>query len=180
MRIETSRSGWPSSAARAGLRQWTVAVTGMGPGAEDGRGIAVARCLREYGAFASRIVGFGKDPLDPGLHQREICDGGYLLPSPAEGAAALLRRIDGILAIERIDALIACRADEMENFVAIASELSRRRVRVMLPSQEQRRSLDAERLPALAPGPVLPLPPRRPAHGRNALPSPGWATAAVR
>ena len=130
--------------------QWCVAITGMNAKPDNpGPGCAVARCLRESGGFHGRIVGLGYETLDPGLYQRETCDTGYLMPYPAVGAAALLERLDEVLRVEPIDALIPCLDAELPNFIAIESELRQRGVRLMLPVRDQLRRRDKDRLPAL-------------------------------
>jgi carbamoyl-phosphate synthase large subunit len=130
--------------------EWTVAVTGMNARADNpGPGCAVVRCLREHGAFRGRIIGLGYDALDPGLYHPGTSDDGYLLPYPSEGSAALLDRLDEILAEHPIDALIPCLDAELPNFIAIAPELARRGVRIALPDRQQLRARDKDRLPEL-------------------------------
>ncbi|MCM8594098.1 ATP-grasp domain-containing protein [Accumulibacter sp.] len=130
--------------------RWNIAVTGMNAKPDNpGPGVAVARCLREEGSFRGRIVGLGYETLDPGLHQRETCDSGHLLPYPAAGAAALLERLDEVLEVEPVDALIPCLDAELPNFIAIEAELRRRGVRMMIPGREQLRRRDKDRLPEL-------------------------------
>lgn len=130
--------------------RWNIAVTGMNAKPDNpGPGCAVARCLREEHGFHGRIVGLGYEILDPGLYQRETCDSAYLLPYPAAGAAALLERLDEILRRDPIDALIPCLDAELPNFIALEGELNRRGVRLMLPSREQLRRRDKDRLPEL-------------------------------
>lgn len=130
--------------------RWNIAVTGMNAKPDNpGPGCAVARCLREEGSFRGRIVGLGYETLDPGFYQRETCDSGHLLPYPATGAAALLERLDEVLRVEPLDALIPCLDAELPNFIAIEGELKRRGIRLMLPQREQLRRRDKDRLPEL-------------------------------
>ena len=126
--------------------RWNIAITGMNAKPDNpGPGCAVARCLREEGSFRGRIVGLGYESLDPGFYQRETCDSGYLLPYPATGAAALLERLDEVLCVEPVDALIPCLDAELPNFIAIEGELNRRGIRLMLPQREQLRRRDKVR-----------------------------------
>lgn len=130
--------------------RWNIAVTGMNAKPDNpGPGCAVARCLREEGNFRGRIVGLGYESLDPGFYQRETCDSGHLLPYPATGAAALLERLDEILRVDPVDALIPCLDAELPNFIAIEGDLNRRGIRLMLPRREQLRRRDKDRLPEL-------------------------------
>lgn len=130
--------------------RWNVAITGMNAKPDNpGPGCAVARCLRETAGFRGRLVGLGYETLDPGFYRREICDSGHLLPYPASGAAALLERVDEVLRLESLDAVIPCLDAELPNFIAIEAELNRRGVRLLLPGREQLRRRDKDRLPAL-------------------------------
>jgi len=133
--------------------RWNIAITGMNAKPDNpGPGCAVARCLREHpgsGGFLGRIVGLGYETLDPGFYQRETCDSGHLLPYPATGASALLERLDEVLKLEPVDALIPCLDAELPNFIAIEGELKRRGIRLMLPQREQLRRRDKDRLPEL-------------------------------
>lgn len=130
--------------------RWNIAITGMNAKPDNpGPGCAVARCLHEDRDFRGRIVGLGYDSLDPGFYQRETCDSGHLLPYPATGAAALLERLDEVLRVEPVDALIPCLDAELPNFIAIEGELNRRGTRLMLPQREQLRRRDKDRLPDL-------------------------------
>lgn len=130
--------------------RWNIAVTGMNAKPDNpGPGCAVARCLREAVGFRGRLVGLGYECLDPGLYQRETCDSGHLLPYPGTGAAALLERLDEILRVEPVDALIPCLDAELPNFIAIEGDLQRLGVRLMLPRRDQLRRRDKDRLPEL-------------------------------
>ncbi len=130
--------------------QWTVGLTGVNARPDNpGPGCAVARCLSEAGGFRGRIVGLGYGTLDPGLYHPDDGDGGHLLPYPAAGADALMERLEEILAVEPLDAIIPSLDAELPNFIALQPELARRGVRMVLPGREQLRSRDKDRLPAL-------------------------------
>ncbi|MEI6225504.1 MAG: carbamoyl-phosphate-synthetase [Deltaproteobacteria bacterium] len=130
--------------------QWTVGLTGVNARPDNpGPGCAVARCLSEAGGFRGRIVGLGYGTLDPGLYHPDDGDGGHLLPYPAAGADALMERLEEILAVEPLDAVIPSLDAELPNFIALQPELARRGVRMVLPGREQLRSRDKDRLPAL-------------------------------
>lgn len=123
----------------------TVAVTGVNAKPENpGPGLAVARCLRESPGFTGRILGLGYDVLDPGLYLREWCDGGYLIPYPSAGEAAVIERLQAIQAIDPIDILIPCLDAELLGFARLKPELERMGIHCLIPSPEQltRRSKD--------------------------------------
>ncbi|MEI7705096.1 MAG: ATP-grasp domain-containing protein, partial [Deltaproteobacteria bacterium] len=130
--------------------QWTVGLTGVNARPDNpGPGCAVARCLSESVGFRGRIVGLGYGTLDPGLYHPDDAAGGHLLPYPAAGADALMERLEEILAVEPLDAIIPSLDAELPNFIALQPELARRGVRTVLPGREQLRSRDKDRLPAL-------------------------------
>ncbi len=131
-------------------KHWNVAITGMNARPENpAPGCAVARCLRETPGFGGRIVGLGYETLDPGLYRHPQGDAGYLLPYPAAGSEVLLERLEEILESERINAIIPCLDAELPNFIALQPALARRGIRLCLPSREQLRQRDKDRLPAL-------------------------------
>lgn len=131
-------------------KHWNVAITGMNARPDNpAPGCAVARCLRAARGFGGRIVGLGYEPLEPGLYRRPEADAGYLLPYPAAGSEVLLERLEEILESEPIDALIPCLDAELPNFIALLPTLTRRGIRLVLPSREQLQRRDKDRLPAL-------------------------------
>jgi carbamoyl-phosphate synthase large subunit len=137
----TERSHWS---------QWTVAVTGINAKPENpGPGCAVARCLSEASGFRGRVVGLGYETLDAGLYHPEDTDGGHLLPYPAAGSDALMERLEEVLEVDRIDAIIPSLDAELPNFIALRPALARRGVHMLLPGRPELRSRDKDRLPAL-------------------------------
>ena len=129
----------------------TVAITGMNALPDNpGPGLAVARCLREaYGADI-RIIGLGYDVLDAGLYLESICDASYLLPYPSAGEQSLLERMDHILRHEQVDILIPCLDAEMPSFCRLADQFAARGIDMMIPSIEQLRARNKDRLAELA------------------------------
>lgn len=128
---------------------WNVAITGMNARPENpGPGYAVARCLRQAPSFRGRLVGLGYDVLDAGLYHQGM-DSSYLLPYPAAGADALLERLLEVHEREHLDAVIPCLDAELPCFIAIAAELERRGIRMMLPTASQLQARNKDRLPDL-------------------------------
>ena len=129
----------------------TIAVTGMNARPDNpGPGLAVARCIREAGDFNGRILGLGYDVMDPGLYQSGICDAGYLLPYPSAGEEALLERLHMIQAREKIDVLIPCLDAELPSMVRLEPLLAEMGIRMFLPTAEQLRMRNKDRLRELA------------------------------
>ena len=129
----------------------TIAVTGMN--ADHGNpapGLAVARCLREAFGKDIRIVGLGYDALDPGLYLPHYCDAGYLLPYPSSGEDALLSRLSSIQEIENIQAIIPCLDAELASMIRLVPRLVDLGIRSYLPTAEQLKVRNKDRLSALA------------------------------
>lgn len=129
----------------------TVAITGMNARPDNpGPGLAVARCLREAPDFKGRIIGLSYDALDPGLYLQEYCDAAYLLPYPSAGDDALLSQLRSIQQQEKIDVLIPCLDAELPGMVRLLPALKEMGFTSFLPSPEQLRMRNKDRLPELA------------------------------
>ena len=129
----------------------TIAITGMNARADNpGPGVAVARCLREAPEFTGRIIGLGYDALDPGLYLREYCDAAYLLPYPSAGDEAFISSLKTIHAAEQIDIILPCLDAELPGLVRLTPLLDEMGIRYLLPTPEQLRLRNKDRLPELA------------------------------
>lgn len=129
----------------------TVAITGMNAQPDNpGPGLAVARCLKESKDFSGRIIGLGYDALDPGLYLHDICDASYLLPYPSAGDMAFLETLQAIHRKEKIDILIPCLDAELPGMVRLTPRLDELGIRYFLPTQEQLRLRNKDRLMELA------------------------------
>ena len=129
----------------------TVAITGMNAKPDNpGPGLAVARCLRESSEFQGRIIGLGYDGLDPGLYLKEFCDAGYILPYPSSGDETLIDSLRNIQENENIDVLMPCLDAELPSMIRLRPVIEDLGFKVFLPSQEQLRLRNKDRLEELA------------------------------
>jgi len=129
----------------------TVAITGMNAKPDNpGPGLAVARCLRESSDFQGRIIGLGYDALDAGLYLDDLCDASYLLPYPSAGDDALLGQLHNIQQQENVDILLPCLDAELPGMVRLLPALKEMGLKSFLPSAEQLRLRNKDRLPELA------------------------------
>lgn len=112
--------------------------------------MAVARCLGEAASFTGRVVGFGYDALDPGFYLSRYCDAGYMLPYPSAGDEAFLERLKFIQQQEQIDLLIPCLDAELPSMIRLVPELAAMGIRTFLPSADQLRLRNKDRLAELA------------------------------
>lgn len=115
-----------------------------------GPGVAVARCLRESQDFSGRVIGLGYDALDPGLYLRDYCDAAYLLPYPSAGDEAFMASLKGIHAAENIDVILPCLDAELPGMVRLTPQFDEMGIQYFLPTAEQLRLRNKDRLPELA------------------------------
>lgn len=141
------------------MRKPTVAITGMNAKPDNpGPGLAVARCLIESPEFNGRVVGLSYDPLDPGLYLKDYCDSGYLLPYPSAGDTAFIERLTTIHEKENIDILLPCLDAELPGMIRLQPQIEAMGIKTFLPSAEQLRLRNKDRLPEIAEYAVLGCP----------------------
>ncbi len=129
----------------------TVAITGMNAKPDNpGPGLAVARCIKESPEFSGKIIGLGYDALDPGLYLRQYCDASHLLPYPSTGDEALLTTLKRLVELEKIDVLIPCLDAELPGMVRLRPLIEEMGIKVFLPTPEQLRLRNKDRLTELA------------------------------
>lgn len=132
-------------------KKLTIAITGMNADhCNPAPGLAVARCLRDVYQQNIRIIGLGYDALDPGLYLPGFCDAGYLLPYPSSGEAALFERLLSIHEFEHIDAIIPCLDAELIALINLEPKLTQLGIRSYLPSVDQLKVRNKDRLAKLA------------------------------
>jgi len=147
-----------SSQAKSPPTTLTIAITGMNCKPDNpGPGLAVARCLRKAYGENVRIVGMGYDVLDAGLYL-DTCDVGYLLPYPSAGEHQLMERITYIQSMEDIDIMIPCLDAELMSFSRLNHEIKALGIKMLIPSVEQLRDRNKDRLGELAKGAGLRYP----------------------
>jgi carbamoyl-phosphate synthase large subunit len=129
----------------------TVAITGINAKPDNpGPGLAVARCLREAPEFTGRIIGLGYDALDPGMYLNEFCDAAYILPYPSVGDEVLIDTLRTIQDKEHIEVFIPCLDAELPSLIRLNPVLKNLGLKTFLPSQEQFRLRNKDRLTELA------------------------------
>lgn len=129
----------------------TVAITGMNARPDNpGPGLAVARCLHESPRFNGRIIAMGYDALDPGLYISEYADASYVLPYPSAGDEAIISRLRVIQEQEKIDILLPCLDAELPCFSKLTPLLDEMGFKTFLPTSEQLRMRNKDRLRDIA------------------------------
>jgi carbamoyl-phosphate synthase large subunit len=115
----------------------TVAITGLNNIDNPGPGIPVIRGILESKIFDARIIGLAYENLEPGIYMRDLVSKSYHIPYPTAGSDILLRRIEYINNIEKIDVLIPNFDAELYTFMKASEELKRMGIDVFLPTLAQ-------------------------------------------
>lgn len=116
-------------------KRLVIAVSGLHRGNNPQPGPAVIHSIRRCYPSAM-VIGLSYDPMESGLFScgLDAVDAAYLMPFPAAGANALIRRLDEIHRAYHLDIVIPCLDAEIPNYFALAAELKMRRIRVALPT----------------------------------------------
>ncbi|HEU4717997.1 MAG TPA: ATP-grasp domain-containing protein [Bacteroidia bacterium] len=117
--------------------RYTVAVTGLNAIDSPGPGVAVIRAIREANDYDVKIIGLSYEALEPGIYMDNVTDRTYQVPYPAAGSEALMKRLEYIHDIEKIDVLIPNFDAELHNFIRLAPRLKSMGISTFLPTMEQ-------------------------------------------
>lgn len=115
----------------------TVAVTGLNNIDNPGPGIPVIRGMLESKIFDVKIIGLAYENLEPGIYMKELVTKSYHIPYPTAGSDILLKRIEYINEIEKIDVLIPNFDAELYTFMKASDELMKMGIRTFLPTLAQ-------------------------------------------
>ncbi len=123
--------------AKVKKKHITVAVTGLNAIDSPGPGVAVARALRESKDFDIKIIGLAYESLEPGIYMHDLISKTYQIPYPSAGTDALLKRIEYINGIEKLDLIIPNFDAELYNFIKMSVSLQKMGIATFMPNQEQ-------------------------------------------
>jgi len=115
----------------------TIAATGLNNIDNPGPGVPFIRGVRESKEFESRIIGLAYENLEPGIYMHNLIDKTYQIPYPSSGSEVLLRRIEYINNIEKIDVLIPNFDAELYTFLKSSEKLKEMGINTFLPTLEQ-------------------------------------------
>ena len=115
----------------------TVAVTGLNNTDNPGPGIPVIRGIRDSKYFNPRIIGLAYENLEPGIYMHDQVNKSYQIPYPTMGSDALMKRIEYINNIEKIDVLIPNFDAELYTFIKSADRLRKIGIKTFLPTLGQ-------------------------------------------
>lgn len=125
----------------------TVAVTGLNNIDNPGPGIPVIRGLRESKDLDVRIVGLAYENLEPGIYMHDHVDKTYQIPYPSAGTENLIKRLEYIHSVEKIDVLIPNFDAELFSFMKSSDLLESMGIKTWLPTLEQFESRHKANLP---------------------------------
>lgn len=113
----------------------TIAVTGLNRGENPQPGASIIRSLRREFDDVT-IVGMVYEILESGIYAEGYADVIYQLPTPSQGTALFLERLDYICQSYPIDILIPTLDAEMDGMLRIEKELTDRGIKMMLPEMD--------------------------------------------
>lgn len=132
-----------------------IATTGINASENPGPGMGVARCLREAESLRNldlQLFGLAYDAMEPGIYMDWLLDAAMLLPYPANGGRAWIKRILQIKETHGLDLLLPNLDVELPLCIRYQDLLAQHDVRVFMPSMEQFRLRGKDHLEELARG----------------------------
>ena len=114
-----------------------IAVTGLNATDNPGPGVPVIRALHDSEFFDVRIIGLSYESLEPGIYMHDLVDKTYHIPYPSAGKESLLKRLEYINGIEKIDVLIPNFDAELYSFMKLENELKYMGIHTFLPTFDQ-------------------------------------------
>jgi len=118
-------------------RKIIVAVTGLNNIDNPGPGIPVIRGLLDSIYFDAEIIGLAYENLEPGIYMHDLVKKSYHIPYPTAGSDILLKRIEYINDVEKIDVLIPNFDAELYTFIKHQDKLLKMGIKTFLPTMEQ-------------------------------------------
>jgi carbamoyl-phosphate synthase large subunit len=118
-------------------RKIIVAVTGLNNIDNPGPGIPVIRGLLDSKYFDAEIIGLAYENLEPGIYMHDLVKKSYHIPYPTAGSDILLKRIEYINDVEKIDVLIPNFDAELYTFIKHQDKLLKMGIKTFLPTMEQ-------------------------------------------
>lgn len=125
----------------------TLAVTGLNNTDNPGPGVPVIRGVKDSEEFEVRIIGLVYENLEPGIYMEGLCDRIFQIPYPSSGSEELIKRIEHIHQQEKIDVLIPNFDAELFSFMKYEKRLAEKGIRTFLPTSEQFREREKDKLP---------------------------------
>lgn len=119
----------------------TVAVTGLNAVDSPGPGVPILRSLKESQRDL-KLVGLAYDVLEPGNFMHDLIDASFIIPYPNASRELLLERITYIHAKEKLDVVLPALDSELDNFIALEPELSKKGIKMLLPDKAQLKMRD--------------------------------------
>jgi carbamoyl-phosphate synthase large subunit len=125
-----------------------IGVTGFYATDNPHPGLAVVRALRQADP-SWRILALTWDRFSTGAYAEGLIDAHALIPYPAAGPRALLKRLDTVVATHPLDVVIPTVDAELAHWGAMRPALRRLGVASCLPTMAALRAREKRRLPAL-------------------------------
>ncbi|HEY5535743.1 MAG TPA: ATP-grasp domain-containing protein [Ignavibacteria bacterium] len=147
----------------------TIAATGLNNTDNPGPGIPVIRGILDSKIFDANIIGLAYENLEPGIYMHDLVKKSYQIPYPASGSDVLLKRIEYINDIEKIDVLIPNFDAELYTFMKSAVRLRKMGIKTFLPTYHQFEERHKTNLPEFGKKYKVKVPFSRPIFSENEL-----------
>ncbi len=132
------------------MNELIVGITGINACDNPAPGVGVAKSLIEAEELKVKIIGLAYDAMEPGIYLGHIIDRSFLIPYPAAGSDALISRLLYIKEKSGLDILIPTMDSELPFFIKYQATLNSHGIKTFIPTKEQFRLRDKERLVTIA------------------------------
>jgi len=137
-----------------------VAVSGINAVDNPGPGVGIAKGLKE-GDPKLEVIGLAYDAMDPGIYLDWIFKKCYIMPYPSEGEQPFIQRLLYIKQSTGLDVLISALDAELPILIKNVDYLKQNGINTFLPTEEQFRLRGKDKLPEVAEGIGVKVPPTK-------------------
>ncbi len=130
-------------------KAYIVGVSGINAVDNPGPGVGIAKSLKER-LPGLRIFGFAYDAMEPGLYMHWLIEKGFVMPYPSQGEKPFLERLFYIKHTFGLDVVIPSLDAELLIFIKNKELLETQGIKTFLPTEEQFKLREKDRLPEVA------------------------------
>ena len=132
------------------MKELIVGVSGINAVDNPGPGVGVARALKNDPELKVKVVGLAYDAMEPGIYLDWLVDKTFMLPYPSTDKDTFIERLLYIKNSYGLDFIIPNLDAELPLYTKYSAELEVFGIRLFVPSPEQFRLRNKDRLPEVA------------------------------
>jgi carbamoyl-phosphate synthase large subunit len=132
------------------MKEFIVGVSGINAVDNPGPGVGVARALKDDQELNVKIVGLAYDAMEPGIYMDWLIDKTYMLPYPSIDKKIFIERLAYIKDTYGLDFIIPNLDAELPLYAKYRAEIEALGIKLFVPSPEQFRLRNKDRLPEVA------------------------------